>query len=106
MKTLDILLYILNISYAVFYVCAIIEQGISYEGIYNDVPKFLTLDNYGRNACARRCLYHKSCYAFNYYKSSLVCELLGNRKNLFDNSLPDAEFSNISTWKLVRLKYH
>lgn len=94
------MLLIVDLIFTIYSVCADFELGVIQENTFNDIPKLQTIDNIGFKSCARRCLYDKLCYAFNYHSGILVCDLLIEGFTMFQN-LSNSDFSYISTWKLV-----
>ena len=102
-KLMELLLYILTVVYGIpWCVNADLEVGIIHKETLYGEPKILTVDKCGMKSCARRCLYHKACFAFNYHTGTLVCDLLKSVGTSNHSSVSETIASDISTWTLVR----
>ena len=86
-------------------ICADLKSGIIYINKFNDIPKLQTIDKIGFKSCARRCIYHKFCYAFNYWSKLLICDLFADEGLTLFRNIAYTDFSNISSWTLVSTFY-
>lgn len=77
------------------------ELGVIQTGIFNNITTLQIIDRTGIKSCARRCLYDRSCFAFNYHSKILVCDLLADDGSTMFRSQADTFFSYISSWTSV-----
>ena len=96
-------MYVMKFLLVVCYIKLICTSLVDYQHRkYIDSNAIAIFQNYGPSKCAKACARRSQCYAVNYLKSNLRCELLevSNTENR-ERAEDSYSYTEKSTWNLV-----